>query len=41
MIHLDSEIIFLPMFDSYYVYLFRRENLELYIFILLYREKVS
>lgn len=38
--HPDSEIIFLLMFSSQYLYLFRREkNLELYIFILLYREK--
>lgn len=36
----DSEIIFLLMFSSHYLYLFRRENnLELYIFILLYRRK--
>lgn len=39
-IHPDSEIIFLLMFSSHYLYLFRREkNLELYIFILLYRKK--
>lgn len=38
-VHPDSEIIFLLMF-SLYLYLFSREkNLELYIFILLYRKK--